>query len=171
MPSCKSRMGRRILLPLCLVFLAALLAACSGTPAPADKVFAVEDLRITLTDAFTEVYREGYAMCYAADRANVVTLKEEFSLAEGLEEMTTEEYARELIVGTGRDPDATPVLRDGERIHYDYKETVGDETYFYMTYLYKTDEAFWVVQFAAALQDEEEYRPLFARWASGVSFA
>ena len=62
-----------------------------------EKLFSSDGMEITLTKAFRKTSVDGYTVCYDSSKVAVFALKEAFSLAEGLEEMTLDDY-RKLVL-------------------------------------------------------------------------
>ncbi|MDE5670428.1 MAG: hypothetical protein K2I14_03055, partial [Eubacterium sp.] len=43
-------------------------------------------------------------------------------------------------------------------------------TYYYLTALYKADDAFWIVTFSCSNDEQEKYKETFLDWADNVKF-
>ena len=81
-------------------FLLLTAAGCASHSNPfsaEEKLFSSDGMEITLTKAFRKTSVDGYTVCYDSSKVAVFALKEAFSLAEGLEEMTLDDY-RELVL-------------------------------------------------------------------------
>lgn len=145
----------------------AILGAKSNDP----KTFSCEGLQITLTKAFSEMKdAAGFTMGYASKDAVVLGLKESFSLMEGLENYTLQEYGQLVLQANGM-TDRSLLEKDGiTYFTYDYDNTEVNEQYRYVSCLYKGTDAFWLVQFAVETEDYPEYEDDIFRWAESVSF-
>ena len=53
---------------------------------------------------------------------------------------------------------------------YTFENTDADVTFCYYAYIYKSHDAFWLVQFAVAEDTAAEYEPLINQWAQSVTF-
>lgn len=156
-----------------LSFIIAFVGAFFGTGMEgAPQTFEADGVSITLNDSFWESELEGYDVCCESMDSTVVALKESFADFPEAEEYTIDEYAQLVIKNT-----ANGALTDINVQHKDdltyfvYDHT--DEYYNdYTSYVcvYKTDDAFWIVSFAAYKEDFEEYLPLFENWAKSVEF-
>ncbi len=138
---------------------------------PAPKTFESEGLQITLNDSFEEHPVDGYTLCYDSSDAAVFALKEEFVLMEGFEDNTLAEYAQ-MIIDNNDFGDDVKVETYGELTGFEYdffNSETGDNIYF-LTVVYKSKDAFWMIQFATPAGGAEEYRDVFAEWAKSVSF-
>lgn len=134
------------------------------------KTFSDEGMSITLTEAFIEADYEGYTTCYDSTNVAVFVIKEEFSLMEGLEDYTLVQYG-ELVAGNNG-LDASALKITDELLYFDYDYTVPDsnQTYMYYSFLYKAEDAFWIVQFATLEENEEYYLDDIFEWADSVEF-
>ena len=138
--------------------------------APEAKSFSADGMSITLTDNFTEESYSGYTVCYDSKDVAIFVLKEEFTLAEGFEDYTLEQYGNLVIEGNGL-TDSQLQTSDGlTYFEYDYEDTANSDTYHYITYVYKADDAFWMIQFATSESDFAKYSSQITNWAKSASF-
>lgn len=133
------------------------------------ETFSYQDMQITLTDQFSTVSVDGFDVCYSSGEAVVFALEEPFSMAEGLGEYTLEEYAELVIEGNGLPSSVSVQTQDGLTF-FEYTATNSGDTYAYLAVVYKTDDAFWLVQFSTLADQVEEYRPTFLEWAKSAVF-
>lgn len=138
----------------------------SGDP----KTFSYEDLQITLTDQFSKVSMEGFDVCYRSREAAVLVLQEPFSLAAGLEDYSLKEYA-DLVIKSNSLPASVEVQTQDGLTFFEYSATTSGNTYTYLAAVYKTGDAFWLVQFTVPADRAAEYRPAFLEWAASAAFA
>lgn len=135
-----------------------------------EKVFSSDGMTITLTDAFEKADFDGYTVTYDSRFVAVFALKESFAETPVLADYSIEEYA-DLLVEANELTDAQ-IKKDGEHTYVEYDaETDSGETYLYCTYVYKADDAFWFVQFAAPAENADEYADEISAWAKSVSFS
>ena len=134
------------------------------------KDFSTDGFGITLTEAFTEENVDGYLAAYSSKNIVVFVSKEDFSSFEGLQDCTAEDYAE--LTKESNNLDNAEVKSDGDLTYIEYKFTNADtnETYRYFPYIYKTDDAFWVVQFAVSDENAEQCRAQISEWAKSVKF-
>ena len=137
------------------------------------KTFSSDGMRITLTDQFKKL--EGkefsdYTVCYATKDFVVLALEERFSLYPGLEDYTLEEYGDMAIAYNGL-TDSYLRTKDGITFfEYTGKNPDNGEVYEYFACVYKTEDAFWLIQFSAGEEDSDKYEEQFLEWASSVEF-
>lgn len=133
------------------------------------KTFACEGMQITLTDAFSESEFEGYTVCYDSKDAAVFVLKEPFSLLDGLENYTLEQYGQ-LVLNANGMSDFELQTYEG-LTYFEYEATGSDNNeYYYISTLHKAGDAFWLIQFSVRADDAEELIPSVLQWAKSVSF-
>ncbi|MBE6733898.1 MAG: hypothetical protein E7563_00965 [Ruminococcaceae bacterium] len=142
----------------------------SDSPAE-PETFTKENMSITLTDDFREVQAEGYLAAYDSENVAVLVTKEDFSLLEGFGDYTVEEYAG-IVVEVNELKD-TQVKKFGDLTYfnYDYYNPDTKTTYEYFSYAYKSQDAFWLIQFATPEEYVSEAEPLIMDWAKSVEFA
>ena len=134
------------------------------------KTFNVSGMSITLTDEFLKENMKGFTAAYASKDAVVFVLKEDFALAEGFESYSLKEYRNLLLEANMLN--STNVRNNENILGFKYERTVGDaeEPYTYYAYVYKTDDAFWLIQFAVESDLTDEYELKFDEWARSVTF-
>lgn len=137
------------------------------------RAFYCEEMSIVLTKGFTDSYMEGYSGCFDSETAAVFVTREEFSLMEGLKDYTLDEYGK-LVLDSNKDlfPEGTEIKTEDGLTYYEhsYFDEEAEEGYNYFGVLLKSDEAFWVVEFACSDYDYEVYRPYFVKWAKTIEF-
>lgn len=135
------------------------------------KIFTAEDMQITLTEKFSEIEFEGYTSCYDSNDIAVFTLKEDFSLFEGGgENYSLEDYAELVKINNGLTDDSLGTIDGLPYIEYEAQNPDNNITYYYVTFMYKTDNAFWIVCFTTEVSNSEKYIPQFIDWAKSVTF-
>lgn len=132
------------------------------------KDFSVAGLNITLTEGFREVKQEGFPACFESSEVAVISVKEDFASAEGLSELTVQKYGEFIMDNNSYDH--MRMYSEGDRTYIEYETEPVDETYFYFLSIYKTDDAFWMVNFAVPVGKKAEYIDTFKEWANTVSF-
>ena len=137
------------------------------------KAFSSDGMGIVLTDDFkkTDIDADKFTVSYASDKVAVFALKESFSLASGFEDYTLSQYANLVINANGLT--SASVKNDGNLKYftYDYTNPTSNEDYTYVAYVYKSGDAFWLIQFATLSEDADEYSEQIAEWARSVKFS
>lgn len=133
------------------------------------KTFTVGDMSITLTREFSEMDIDGFDAAYASSDVAVFVLIEPFVSAPGFENYTLKEYG-ELIMDVNN-VQAQLETKDGlTYFKYDsYIEEEGEQ-YSYVSFIFKADDAFWMVQFAVEQDRSSSYADRIIEWAGTVEF-
>lgn len=135
-----------------------------------DKTYSSKGFKITMADGLYEKDLVSATVYYEGEEAIVSALKEEFTLVEiiGLsKESSLDEYVEAIM--TNNQADYT-VKTDGDMRYFTYENTVSGKKYFYFSAVYKSDDAFWLVNFASDINNKSKYEPLFLKWAKTVEF-
>lgn len=159
---------KRIISALLVALLMFSFVSCMGNSA---KTFTSNGMSITLTNAFKENTYEGYTVCYESKDVAVFVLKEAFSLQEGFDEMSLDDYA-ELVYAANASKSPSKISKeDGLTfIEYDFHNEEENQTYSYYTVMFKGTDAFWLVQFTSKKEDYDAKRQSFVDWAKTVEF-
>ncbi|MDE6413607.1 MAG: hypothetical protein K2K42_06965, partial [Eubacterium sp.] len=92
------------------------------------------------------------------------TLKESFSSKKGLEDYTIKEYAD--IVKKENENNLKSLKQKDDLAYFEY----SNSNKYYITALYKTNEAFWTVTFSCKDKYQEEYNKTFIDFAKEIKF-
>ena len=131
-----------------------------------EKVFSDRGISITLHRGFRETYDARFTICYTSKDAAVFALKEPFAILEGLENKTLFQYGNMVI--EANNIEGASVKKEGSLMYFTYESADGAN--FYMAFLYKSHDAFWMVQCATNVENAEKLIPTFKEWAASVKF-
>lgn len=134
------------------------------------KQFTVDNMQITLTSEFETESYQGLDEVFVSNTAIVLVLKEEFALLEGLEDYTLQQYGELVIENNGLT--GTSELEEIEGLlYFDYENNnIDNITNYYFATIFKSDEAFWLIQFAVPAEEAESSLPQFIEWAKTITF-
>ena len=141
-----------------------------GSKAAPAKEFTSHGMTITLTNDFKEDSAMGFTSCFTSKDAIALALKEPFTLAEGLENATLEEYGEMALDANGMSASQLKTFDGIPGFEYDSTDEDSGDTYHYRAYLYKTGDAFWMVQFATYKDTFTKYESQINQWAKSVTF-
>ena len=159
---------KRISVALLTLMLACSLLLCGCSLfAEKEQTFTAGELTLTLTNRFFESEYEGYDVVFDSSKVAVFALKEEFTDEFGAEK-TLNDYA-ELVIAANEMKDVTVQTKDG-LTYFNYKSDVDGDEYTYYAFVYKTDDAFWMVQFACDSKSADKQVDNFFKYAKSVSF-
>jgi len=131
----------------------------------APKDFAAYDMTLTLTDDFGTASYQGYDLVCESKKVVVFGLREKFSLYPAMAGWTVDEYTAIVKNNAG----ATTTLYADGLTYFEY-DAINGTDYHYYAFVYKTDDAFWFIQFATAKDDAEAYESQIIEWAKTVKF-
>jgi hypothetical protein len=151
------------------VALAVLMLAFTGCFAPQAKTFKKAGMSIVLTEEFYEKDHIAMTAYYESSTVLVVATKEEFSLLPGLGDYSLTDYANVIIVGNQMGSN-TVITEKDNYVAFQYSETVGGKNYSYWATCFKTDDAFWLIQFACETKNFESKMSTFEKYANSVTF-
>ena len=134
------------------------------------KTFEDKGMRITLTEAFKRTEDDRFDLVYSSKAVAVVIMKEEFSLMEGFENNTLEQYCDLVIQNNGLTGSTVQTKNGLTGFTYTAAAQGSDQPICYYAYAYKTGDAFWLVQFGTPETNEEKLEAQFEQWAKTVTF-
>ncbi len=136
----------------------------------AEKSFKNGRFSITLTSDFKEKEDSALEAFYSTDGVEVFVLKESFEDYPTSKNMTVEEYLKSLIIMNG-DVNAE-LLKDSNGLYYaEYLYSGSGKVQRYNVYAFKTDDAFWTVDFIYPKRYTEKMIPYVEKWASTVEIS
>lgn len=158
-----------------VLIVAAIIGFAAGFLSTADifdfkKSFAYEDMTITLTDDFAKADYDGVSTAFEAEDIAVLVTKEPLPDIEEIKNMTVKDYFELLMNGSGLTSklEATKSGIDYFSYTSEYDKTIGEMTY--TAFLFKTDDAFWMIQFGCTTEDLDEYKDKIFKWADTIQF-
>ncbi len=134
------------------------------------KVFTVGEMSITLTDKYDVMEQTDSKGAYYTDETVVVITNEALSLFEGDGIINTKEDYADLVIYANSMENSVVLTKNGV-VYFEYTEIIEDEGEFtYIATVHKSENAFWLIQFAAKTAVIGEYRDTFFEYASTVTF-
>ena len=137
---------------------------------PDAKDFSSNGMSIRLTDEFIKTDIENYTVAYDSKNVAVFALKEAFALADGFQNYTLEQYGNLVLKNNNLSASKLQNLDGLTGFEYEFTNPNTKDTYKYFSFVYKADDAFWLVQFATLTENANEYRAQILEWAKTVSF-
>ena len=137
---------------------------------PDAKDFSSNGMTIKLTDEFVKTDVENYTVAYDSKNVAVFALKEAFSLADGFQDYTLEQYGNLVLQNNNL---SSSKIEDKEGLigfEYEFTNPDAKDTYKYFSFVYKSNDAFWLVQFATLTENVDEYSSQIIEWAKTISF-
>ncbi len=131
--------------------------------------FSCEELSITLNYSFEEIEAAELTFAYDSAKIGIFGIREPFESLENVE--TVDEYGELVLAVNGRTDLELKKESGLTYFEYDFKNTATDDPYNYYCYLYKSDEAFWLVQFVTLEKNSDKYLSDIKEFASSVTFS
>lgn len=134
------------------------------------KEFAVDDMRITLTDDFIKIPAQNQDAAYTSKKGGEVTvmiMQEEFSTAPGSNSYSVKQYGQMVIQSNGLQ--ASLKIQDGIT-YFEYEGSSGNNTFHYIATVFKGPDAFWLIQFGTETKNADALRDEIFAWAKTVTF-
>ena len=141
------------------------LVSCGG----GDAVFSYCELRIPLTEDFSEVKNENFDVTYSNGDYAVAILRVSFVAAvkEGIPEtLSASEFGEVWLEKCERDAN----IINGDIAYSEYYDDAGGAEYFYLEAFYRSPYAYFVVLFTTVSDLEEAGRVDFLKFANDVTF-
>ncbi len=138
------------------------------TPDPKD--FSSSGMTITLTDEFIKADAKDYTIAYDSKNVAIFALKEEFTLADGFQDYTLEQYGDLVLQNNNLSSSKIENTEGLTGFEYEFTNPDTKDTYKYFSFVYKSNDAFWLVQFATLTENVDEYGPKIIEWAKTISF-
>ena len=136
----------------------------------APKDFSSDGMTITLDKGFAEDSVLGFTACYRSKDVYVLALKEAFDSFPGAEQLSLEEYGKIILEGNEL-TDVQLTTFDGiPGFEYENFDEDSGDTFHDRTFLYKTDDAFWMIQFLTYKETFSGVEKEINGWAKTVRF-
>jgi hypothetical protein len=130
----------------------------------------VADMHITLPENFQAFENARFTGILLNQDVGISFLKEPFQQVPGSEKLTLEEYGHLVIGENGLI--GTMLCSEYGLTYFEFlreNQETGDNVA-YFAVVYKSADAFWLLQFSTAEEDYERLRPDMERWARSVVF-
>lgn len=136
-----------------------------------DKEFSENGITITLTNEFRKTQVNGLDAAYESRDVIVGAQKEAFGTS-GWERYSTRQYIDAVIDHNSQKFASATVTEVDGLVGFTYQavDPGTEQMCHYYYYAYKTDDAFWLVQFAVLSKDAERYEQRIVEWAKSVEF-
>lgn len=156
---------------IAVVMMSLIMVAFVGCePAPKPKTFSNAGMSITLTSEYTEKEMVQFTSCYMTSSVVVSALKEEFSLLPGFSNYTLRQYASMIISNNGLSGVTSKTSESGKYVYFKFEKTVSGKDYSYFVTCFKSDDAFWAIQFYCESKNYDKYINSFVGFADSVTF-
>lgn len=161
-----TRIGVAVLIVATIVgFIIGLLI---GNRPPVAEEFVRGEVSITLMSDFSEFETEGHYATFSNGDISVFIVG--FYKEELIDGLTFDEFAKAMAEND--EYDASSLKTEGELLYFYYDADNDDgEANRYYSYLYETDDTFWVVQFVCDVSEADVDKSVIADYAKTVKFS
>ena len=138
--------------------------------APAEKDFTAAGMTITLTEEFYEKEYISYTAVYESSDIAIFALKEEKTIFEqyGYKNLSLADYGEMVLEANSLS--GVSIKKDGELSYFTYEKALNGKEYLYTAYIFDTNDAFWLIQFACLTDKGDTYSETIADYAKTVKF-
>ena len=132
-----------------------------------EKEYIVSDMSITLTGGFTQQSAKGALTAFGSRKVGVFVSRDDLSIT--TMNMDTVQYAALVIAANGF---TDSKIEDDGGITYFIAKQTNDKgiSLLHYTYVYKSEDAFWLVQFAVREGQAASQLENISKWAHSVKF-
>ncbi len=138
-----------------------------------EKTYSKSGMSITLPGYFYEKELMTYTYYLESIDSIVLVIKETFDYLENNSEFNSNssltEYANAVITNNKLDSEVER-RQDGKYEFFNFEKTVDGKDFFYLATVYKSQDSFWLIQFACLTKDKDTFMPQFLEWADTVTF-
>lgn len=161
-------MKRKIFVSLLALIMCFTLSGCVfGSK---DKTYTSNGISVTMSDGFQEKSIVSQTVYLESTESIFSALKEDFSVLEAVdlgESASLKDYAEAVVANNKADYE---IKEEDGLTYFEYEKTVSGKDFYYLACVYKSDDAFWLVNFASEASNKGKYQPLFKRWAKTIKF-
>ena len=132
------------------------------------NTFEKNGMSITLTNDYQEKPKENITAYYESSKAAVIAEKDDFASINdsGMSsDISSAEYAELIIESSGLD---TPVLEENGLTYFEYSIDTDFGSFKYLASIYKSSDAFWLIQFSCQTDIYDSMRSEFFAFAHSV---
>jgi len=163
-----------IVIAIALVIVASLvmyLPDIINSSSPA--VFTESGMEITLTKAFKPMNHDDFLKVYASSAVDVMLTKNAFSDYPGSEAIPLDDYASAFhSLATENGSNVSDIKKSNGLTYVEYNSEGNDgEIYHYFSFIYKSNDAFWIIEFGVDTNAAESIAPKILEYAGSVKFS
>lgn len=135
------------------------------------KTFTADEFNIVLPKEFTPVTgSDEYLACYSSNDVSIYIKKDVITEDSNLKLYDLDNYRLNLLHENGLLYENLKNTEGNPYFVYDYLNEASGVTYTFYTFAYKTDGAFWMVQFATEKAQASQLEADIIKWADTITF-
>lgn len=154
-----------------VIAVACLAMLLIGISKESTKVYKVNGFQIELPNNFIEKEQVSFTTYLESPRAMATALKEDFTTLESVgitKDSSLDEYIQAVISANGfKDTDIKDISGTDYK-YFTYESSASNKDFYYMAVILKSDDAFWLINFACETKNKEEFQDRFIKWAKTI---
>jgi hypothetical protein len=159
-------MKKRLYFLITILFCIA-LTGCLGEKT---KTYTSHGASIELPTSFYEKDLASATAYFESNKAIISFVKEEFTILEsvGITKDTSLDTYAEAVLSNNKL--TSEIKKQKEYQYFTYEKSASGKNFFYTSAVFKTDDAFWLINFACDIKDKDAYQTEFLKWADTMKF-
>jgi len=156
---------KRILKNILILIIIVLLTGCSD-----EKIYKRNGISITMMKGLFYKEHPNASIYYENNEIFFIGLKEKYEDLIKLDlnnETTIEEYVQEIFINREESFD---LIKDENLYYYTYDYEIDNTVFYYISTIHKSNDGFWICNFACKKTDKDKYHDLFIKWAKSIKF-
>jgi hypothetical protein len=136
------------------------------------KVYSDNGMSITLPNSFYKKELASVTNYYESEDAIVTALKESLTDLETIDitsDSSLEDYTKKVLENNNLDSEIYTGVNENY-MYFTYEKETSGKDFYYMGVTYKSDDAFWLLNFACVDSNKSKYSDTFLTWANTVEF-
>lgn len=150
---------------LLIMIISTLLIGCSN-----EKTYTYNGISVTMMKGLFRKNHETANIYYENDEVFFIGLKESFEDLEKYDinyETPIEEYVQEVFINQGQNYE---LKKENNLYYFTYEYEINNHNYYYLSTIHKSNDAFWICNFACPLTLKDKYADLFIKWGQSIKF-
>ncbi len=159
---------------VCMVTVVGCSAIFSGIAAK-EKTFTKSGMSIVLNENFYEKEYVAYTAYYESSQMLILVLKDDFSNFSSqqynVNSVGTKKYAELVVEGNNlNEKNVSEIITEDDLTYFTYENSSNGKDFTYFAVSYKSDDAFWLIQFCCEQNNYENLKPTMLQYAHSVTF-
>ena len=155
----------------CLVVIGIVLGLIFGLANSGKKTFEYDNMKITLTEDFTETDVNGWEFCFTSKDTTIFGRKETVKDYPLLESFSLNEYSK-LVLSNTKIDSSVELNKHNDYYYFSYvsNNVGGKGDVMYYAIMFDAPDGFMIINFSCLTEKVEELAPQIFEWADSVKF-
>lgn len=150
-----------------ILVICSLIFGCSFNKTT-DEVYKANGISITMNKGFVKKDLASATVYYESNEAILTALKETFTDLETAnlgKASSVNDYAKAVLTNNKNDSE---IKTEDDLTYFTYEKEASGKDFYYLASVYKSNDSFWLLNFACETKNKDTYEPLFKLWAKSV---